>query len=139
MKRFRFFLITAVGLGGLATPRVAPAGWGSGGGWGGRGWGGPRVGVGIGFYGPGPYAYDPYYYGGAPYYGPAVVVRTGYAVGGSVEIDVQRALAHRGYYGGPVDGAIGPQTRAAIRTYQVDRGLPVSGRIDGPLLRSLHL
>lgn len=118
---------------------IAQAGWG--GGWHG-GWGGPRIG--IGFYGPGPYCYapyyyDPYYYGPAPYYyAPPVGVPAG-AYAGSVEIDVQRALAHRGYYRGPVDGAIGPQTRAAIRTYQVDRGLPVSGHIDGPLLKSLNL
>jgi peptidoglycan hydrolase-like protein with peptidoglycan-binding domain len=57
----------------------------------------------------------------------------------SVEADVQAALARRGYYGGPVDGDIGPQSRAAIRAFQVDRGLPVTGHIDRALLRSLHL
>ena len=58
---------------------------------------------------------------------------------GSVEVDVQRELRRKGYYGGAVDGDIGPQTRASIRAYQVDRGLPVTGRIDTPLLRSLRL
>jgi len=57
----------------------------------------------------------------------------------SVEFDVQRALAARGYYGGVIDGDIGPRSRAAIRTYQVDKGLPVTGLIDHPLLRSLRL
>jgi hypothetical protein len=57
----------------------------------------------------------------------------------SVEVDVQRELAKRGYYGGVIDGDIGPRTRAAIRTYQVDKGLPVTGVIDGSLLRSLRL
>lgn len=82
---------------------------------------GPQVNVGVGFY-SGPY------YGGGVVYGH-----------GSVGIDVQQALARRGYYGGVIDGDIGPQTRSAIRSYQLDRGLPVSGHIDRPLLRSLHL
>jgi hypothetical protein len=131
MKRFSCLFIAAVGFGLLATPEAAQAGWG---------WGGPRVCVGVGFYGPGPYCYAPYGYG-PYYYAPPVVVtsRAAYAEEGSVEIDVQRALVHTGYYSGPVDGAVGPQTRAAIRAYQADRGLPVTGRIDGSLLRSLHL
>ena len=66
-----------------------------------------------------------------------VAPRSGYS--SSVELDVQRALARRGYYGGVIDGDIGPRSRAAIRTYQVDKGLPVTGRIDGALLRSLRL
>ncbi len=68
---------------------------------------------------------------------PVYVERPGY--GRSVEIDVQRALARRGYYGGVIDGDIGPRSRASIRAYQVDKGLPVTGRIDGSLLRSLRL
>lgn len=52
-------------------------------------------------------------------------------------VDVQRALARRGYYRGSIDGDIGPGTRAAIRSYQYTRGLEVTGRIDGTLLRSL--
>jgi peptidoglycan hydrolase-like protein with peptidoglycan-binding domain len=54
-------------------------------------------------------------------------------------VEVQRELAERGYYGGPIDGAIGPQSRAAIRAFQVDKGLPVTGRVDGRLLDSLGL
>jgi len=57
----------------------------------------------------------------------------------SLEASVQRELARRGYYGGVIDGDIGPRSRASIRVYQVDKGLPVSGRIDTPLLRSLGL
>jgi hypothetical protein len=59
--------------------------------------------------------------------------------GRSVTVDVQVALAKRGYYHGPIDGDIGPGSRAAIRAYQVDRGLPVTGRIDQNLLRALRL
>lgn len=57
----------------------------------------------------------------------------------SFESDVQRALKRRGYYSGAVDGDIGPRSRAAIREYQADHGLPISGRVDGSLLRSLGI
>ena len=42
---------------------------------------------------------------------------------------VQQELARRGYYQGPIDGRLGPATRAAIRRYQQDRGLPVTGDV----------
>ena len=54
-------------------------------------------------------------------------------------IGVQRALSRRGYYKGGIDGEVGPGTRAAIRQYQYDRRLEVTGRIDRSLLRSLGL
>ena len=57
----------------------------------------------------------------------------------SFESDVQRALKRRGYYSGAVDGDIGPGSRAAIREYQADHGLRVTGRVDGSLLRSLGI
>jgi hypothetical protein len=59
--------------------------------------------------------------------------------GRSIEAEVQIALAKRGYYRGPIDGDIGPGSRAAIRAWQVDRGLRVTGWIDRDLLRSLKL
>ena len=57
----------------------------------------------------------------------------------SYEADVQRALKRRGYYYGDVDGDIGPQSRAAIREYQADHRLAITGRVDGSLLRSLGI
>lgn len=54
-------------------------------------------------------------------------------------VDVQRALARRGYYRGAIDGDIGSGTRAAIRRYQYHRRLEVTGRIDRSLLASLGL
>ena len=42
-------------------------------------------------------------------------------------------------YRGEIDGDIGPGTRAAIRRYQYERRLEVTGRIDRSLLRSLGL
>jgi peptidoglycan hydrolase-like protein with peptidoglycan-binding domain len=49
----------------------------------------------------------------------------------------QRQLKDRGYYSGPVDGVIGAATEGALRAYQRDRGLKVTGRLDPPTLRSL--
>ncbi len=57
----------------------------------------------------------------------------------SLEATVQRALRKRGYYSGPLDGDLGPRSRAAIREYQAEHGLEVSGRVDDPLLQSLGL
>lgn len=56
-----------------------------------------------------------------------------------IEADVQAALARRGYYYGPIDGSFGPRTRAAIRAYQYDHDLPVTGDIDRYLLARLRL
>ena len=57
----------------------------------------------------------------------------------SLAADVQRELRRRGYYRGSIDGDIGPGSRAAIRTYQDDRGHSPTGRIDTSLLRSLGI
>ena len=52
---------------------------------------------------------------------------------------VQRELAQRGFYRGPIDGDIGPGSRAAIARYQSTYGLPVTGSITSSLLHSLGL
>ena len=54
-------------------------------------------------------------------------------------LQVQENLRRLGYYKGSVDGLNGPSTRAAIRSYQVDRGLPVTGYLDKELLQDLGL
>jgi N-acetylmuramoyl-L-alanine amidase len=41
--------------------------------------------------------------------------------------DIQKALKNAGYYDGPVDGKIGPKTRAAIKAFQGDKGLKEDG------------
>ncbi len=51
----------------------------------------------------------------------------------------QRTLAARGYYSGSSDGVAGPSTRAALRHYQRDHGLRVTGRLDVPTARSLSI
>lgn len=47
--------------------------------------------------------------------------------------DVQLLLAERGYFSGDVDGRVGPVTREAVRRFQQDAQLPVTGVIDARL------
>ena len=51
---------------------------------------------------------------------------------------VQQALQARGYSPGPVDGLIGPRTRAAVRQLQRDSDLPVDGIINFEVLNQLQ-
>jgi hypothetical protein len=86
-----------------------------------------------------PYYDYPYYSGDYDYgYGAPEYAYRGAPVD-SLGADVQEALRRRGYYRGVVDGVIGPGSRAAIRAYQHDRGLAVTGRIDTSLVRSLNV
>jgi len=50
---------------------------------------------------------------------------------------VQERLAELGYDPGPVDGIVGPRTRAAIREFQADVGLPVDGHVSDGLHEAL--
>jgi His-Xaa-Ser repeat protein HxsA len=88
------------------------------------------------------YGYSPYSY----YSSPSIALSyTSYRDSRSADydddlaVDVQRALARRGYYRGSIDGEVGPGTRGAIREYQYRNRLEVTGRIDRSLLRSLGL
>jgi outer membrane protein OmpA-like peptidoglycan-associated protein len=51
----------------------------------------------------------------------------------------QRGLHGAGFAAGPVDGILGPKTEAALRAFQVDQGLHVSGTLDPPTLAALGL
>lgn len=102
----------------------------------------------FGFYGSYyPYYSTPYYggdyyddYDSGPSVGFSITDSSSYRSGGDdLAIGVQRALRRDGYYRGSVDGDVGPGTRGAIRQYQYDHGLEVTGRIDRGLLRSLGL
>jgi Putative peptidoglycan binding domain len=53
--------------------------------------------------------------------------------------NVQAALQAQGYYQGEVDGLLGPLTRAALASYQRDRGLYETAAIDEPTLSSLGM
>lgn len=50
---------------------------------------------------------------------------------------IQRDLNRAGYEAGPVDGVLGPRTRGAIRQYQRDKGLPITGQPTAALSRHL--
>ena len=53
--------------------------------------------------------------------------------------NVQRALAEDGYYVGDTRGNFCYETRVAVRRYQRDKGLPITGKINDALLQSLRL
>ena len=82
------------------------------------------------------WGYDPYY-SYYDYNGPI------YGYGGlqpdEVIAAVQTALQQLGYYPYAVDGVLGPLTEEAIANYQGNYGLPVTGGIDPPTVRSLGL
>ncbi len=59
------------------------------------------------------------------------------AQAGPQQAGVQVALRALGLYLGPIDGVVGPQTAAAVRSAQVRFGLPVTGAIDARTRRSL--
>ncbi len=50
---------------------------------------------------------------------------------------VQLALEEDGYYVGDHSGNFGFETRAAVRRYRRDHGLPIVGKIDEQLLKAL--
>lgn len=52
---------------------------------------------------------------------------------------VQARLQQAGTYNGSIDGLWGPQTEAAVRSYQQQRNLNVTGQLDGDTLASLNL
>jgi hypothetical protein len=80
----------------------------------------------------------PYYqYQSNPWYTDRVYVRYETAGGSSFVKQVQLALAQRGYYGGVIDGVIGPMSQSAIRQCQQAQGLRPTGVVDEPLLRAL--
>jgi N-acetylmuramoyl-L-alanine amidase len=56
-----------------------------------------------------------------------------------VVIGAQILLGRRGYYRGDIDGVYGPGTEFALRAFQAEVGLPVSGRLDMQTLAALGL
>jgi len=52
---------------------------------------------------------------------------------------VQQALVTAGYVPGPVDGRLGPRTRAALRLFQQNKALDDNVEIDWSTLQALGL
>jgi Putative peptidoglycan binding domain len=58
---------------------------------------------------------------------------------GSQVSNVQSALAREGYYDGAIDGRLGPSTQKALRRFQRDHGLPVTGGVTRGVIEALQL
>ncbi len=52
---------------------------------------------------------------------------------------IQRRFVSLGYDAEPVDGVLGPKTRAAIRAFEERQGLPVAGEVSASLEAALGL
>jgi hypothetical protein len=101
----------------------------------------PYYGSGYGYYPYGGY-YDSTYYGDsyAPDQSePATYTNQQDYDPGSRVSDVQSALAREGYYDGPIDGRLGNAMQKALRRYQRDHGLEVTGGISRGVLEALRL
>jgi His-Xaa-Ser repeat protein HxsA len=57
----------------------------------------------------------------------------------TIVMHVQVALMGQGLFNGPIDGDVGPKTRAALRTFQESHGLKVTGTITPQTLDALHV
>jgi hypothetical protein len=97
-------------------------------------------------YGYGYYPYGSYYDGGyyddsyaSDEYAPSAYTDQSQDETGSRVSDVQSALSREGYYDGPIDGRLGAGTRKALRRYQRDHGLDVTGGINRAVIEALQL
>jgi len=52
--------------------------------------------------------------------------------------EAQQHLKNLGYYAGPVDGKLGRKTRTALKNFQRDSHLPVTGRLDTKTMAALR-
>ncbi|WP_271068691.1 peptidoglycan-binding protein [Caulobacter sp. NIBR1757] len=67
----------------------------------------------------------------------ARLMAAAHAVGTSAQ--AQRALSRLGYYQGPQDGKASPALEGALKAYQKDKGLPVTGQMDAQSSSSLAI
>lgn len=52
---------------------------------------------------------------------------------------VQSGLFAFGYYTGPIDGFMGPETKTALMKFQADRGMAVTGTITAEVLNAFNI
>jgi hypothetical protein len=70
---------------------------------------------------------------------PAVVTVQAASYSKSTIIKVQKKLNQSGYDCGKADGVVGSKTKAAIKKYQKDNNLKVTGTINSSLLKALNI
>lgn len=58
---------------------------------------------------------------------------------GAIVREVQRALLEKGFDPGPLDGAYGKLTRAAVLEFQSTRGIVVDGEVGKQTARALYV
>jgi hypothetical protein len=98
-------------------------------------------GYGYGYYPYGAYADGTYYddsYASDQYAPDTSANQSEYDTGSQVS-NVQSALAREGYYDGTIDGRLGPATQKALRRFQRDHGLPVTGGVSRGVIEALQL
>ena len=59
------------------------------------------------------------------------------AEAGAVIRSIQQSLSQLGYRPGRINGRLDPNTAGAIRKFELDKAMPVSGRVSGPLVSRL--
>jgi hypothetical protein len=96
-----------------------------------------------GFY-PGNSEFSPENYGSYPYApgyddDQAAEAMPPVTTGAGLVTAVQTKLTRQAYYDGPLDGMVNDEVRRAIREYQQDHGLPVTGLINPDLLSSMAI
>jgi Putative peptidoglycan binding domain len=114
--------------------------------WHDRGWWDSHYGTNLTFVFGAPYFWSSGYWYPAWGYNPGYVYPYDGPIYGAqnlspdqVVANVQQQLQRDGYYDGPVDGVLGPQTRYALAAFQADNGLAVTSAVDEPTLATLGL
>jgi hypothetical protein len=54
-------------------------------------------------------------------------------------MEIQKALQAAGFYSGPIDGDLGPNTMAGVTAYQQSKGLPADGYLDIGTVKALGI
>jgi peptidoglycan hydrolase-like protein with peptidoglycan-binding domain len=65
-------------------------------------------------------------------------IRYGDEADAELAMEIEQELQEHGYSVGAVDGVVDTRTREAIRAYQADAGLAITGSVDDPLLAHLQ-
>jgi len=65
-------------------------------------------------------------------------IRSGDDADSELAMEIEQQLEQHGYAVGTVDGVVDARTREAVRAYQADAGLAITGAVDDPLLAHLQ-